>query len=78
MECKAFQLVFEIFGGAEVSFVYIFLFIFVLFFLFIFISRFIFLSVRIRLVDSSLNVELRSLYIKFHFYLNSSGIWKIF
>ena len=46
---SSFRPVFELFVGAEVSFVYIFLFIFVLFFF----SRFIFLSVKIGVVDPS-------------------------
>ena len=50
MECATFQLIFELFGETEVSFVYIFLFIL--------FSRFIFLSVKIRVVDPRYNVEL--------------------
>ena len=44
---------------------------FILFFIF-------FLSLRIRIVNMSCNIELGSLYIKLHFCMNLSGIWKYF
>ena len=64
------QLVFELLEGLK-SLLYIFVFLF--YFLDLFFSFF-----RIKVVDSSLNVEMRSLYIEFHLCLNASGIKEFF
>ena len=49
----------------------LYVFSFIIFFLFFYLFR-------TRVVDPRWNEELRSLYIKFHLCLNSSGIWKFF